>query len=170
MQLLWFLLEVKMGSSYHFECNNCEHKFFTSGPWEFRWSKYGKIEHCGHPLRDRAKLGVDGLCGYLYCVNCDTASEIILLEYKKRVFTDHDVWSEHTELKPRYSHEEYKAFLKLGKYDLKLKAPKNNPNKKIRCPQCNITNMLFLVPYRPFEMDCPKYNIEKINVVRIDTT
>jgi rubredoxin len=42
--------------------------------------------------------------------------------------------------------------------------------KKIRCPQCNIPNMLFLVPYRPFEMGCPKCNIGKINVVRIDVS
>ncbi|KNY25489.1 hypothetical protein [Pseudobacteroides cellulosolvens] len=157
-----------MGSSYCFECNNCEHKFFTSGPWEFRWNKSGKIEYCGHLLGNRVKQGVDGLSGHLFCVNCDTVSEIILLEYKKRVFTNLEVWGKHTELKPGYSHEEYKQFLKWGKYDFKLKAPKNNPDKKIRCPHCDITNLLFLVPYRPFESDCPKCHIGKIHLVRID--
>lgn len=34
-----------MGSSYCSECNNCECKFFTSGPWELRWDKNVKIEY-----------------------------------------------------------------------------------------------------------------------------
>ena len=80
--------------------NICEYNFFTSGPWEFRWGKYGKIEYCGHPLGDRIN---------------------------------------------------------------KLNTPKANPDKKIRCPQCNVTNMLFLVPYHPFEMDCPKCKRGKIH-------
>ncbi|MEN2776058.1 hypothetical protein [Acetivibrio clariflavus] len=91
-------------------------------------------------------------------------SEIILLEYKKRVFTIADVWGSHTELKPGYSHDEFKMYLKQSTYDFKLKTPKANPDKKIRCPQCNVTNMLFLVPYHPFEMDCSKCNIGKIHL------
>lgn len=157
-----------MGSAFHFECNNCNYKFVTSGPWEFRWDNTGKREYCGHPLGSRVKFGVDGLCGDLYCVNCNTVSEIILLEYKKRVFNTDEVWGDHTELKPGYSHEEYKMILKRQFFDFKLKSPKNNPNKRLRCPQCGITNMLFLVPYHPFNMACTKCNEGTINVVRID--
>ncbi|AEV68702.1 hypothetical protein [Acetivibrio clariflavus] len=45
-----------MGLTYRFKCNNCEYNFFTSGPWEFRWDKYGKIEYCGHPLEIESNL------------------------------------------------------------------------------------------------------------------
>ena len=136
-----------MAASVYYECNNCKHKFITSGPWEFRWDKDGKVEICGHPLGERAKLGVDGLKAYMYCNRCKEVMDVILLEFKKRVFTAQEVWSGDTELKDGYSYF--------------------NPNVKSKCPKCSRNSMFLLLKFGP-EIECPKCKIGKMFVDWID--
>jgi cytochrome c-type biogenesis protein CcmH/NrfF len=124
-----------MGAWFTHKCDKCNYEVHTDGPWEFYRDKEGKRKMYGHPVpasKEAEESGIAGLTGHLYCPQCDTVSEVILVEFKTPTKDSMDVWSGRAE-----PHEEYKKLdavkcPKCGNTDLIL----GDDQEPLSCPQC----------------------------------
>lgn len=71
-----------MGSGYVHTCHACGYAVKTSGPWEFFRDRDGQRQFAGHPGYSVEALpaGIAGYTARIYCPDCDTESEIVVLD------------------------------------------------------------------------------------------
>lgn len=126
-----------MAMSVDFECNNCGYSFSTSGPWEFRRDKNGKIKLCGHPMTaENERKGIEGLIAYLYCKQCDQVVEAILEEYKNTKFNVLDVWEQKQENSNDNAGNVFESAVCPKCHKQELFICFEEENSSIKCPRC----------------------------------
>lgn len=120
-----------MGTGYIHKCSHCAYIFRTSGPWEFYRDKNGKRKPYGHPApisKQARERGIYGLSADIYCPECDSVHDLVIVEFKKPNDNSLDVWT--------------------GNFE-----PVNEEDD-VKCPECGNRRLVF-VPDEDKEVKCP---------------
>jgi hypothetical protein len=123
-----------MAPWYYRECDHCNYPVLTSGPWEFYRDRDGRKQNLRYEIyetRDRNRR-VDGLWGEVYCFECETVFDVVLVEFKEP------------------SQDSVQALAGLPE-------PKDEFRNKdaVKCPRCGGTNLL-LGYAKGTGLDCPR--------------
>jgi hypothetical protein len=121
-----------MPEVYVHTCNSCGYQIATTGGWEFSRNTDSEVVRLKHPVESE-KTEIYGLCADMYCIDCKSIRDIILVEFKKPECDTFLVWSGRCEVKDEYKNVINPRCNVCGGNNLILTGEEN---KKVLCPQC----------------------------------